>query len=167
MADAPVHDEKSAARATPPPVQSSTLQTSDEATYNIASQLLLAVQGLLKEAEDLFREPKQQACEAQRSICEPESQTGTPDRSGNDCGQGAEDGAGRRDGMKLSRRWFWLSINFPLTIQRTKNQHTLSRYNCVNGPVLTLECKGDQHLLMNAEREFCEKVADAMAALRR
>jgi hypothetical protein len=78
MTDAPpLHDEL-VSRAEPLPVQAATLQINDHAGYDAASQLLLAVQGLLKEAEDFFREPKQKAAQAHKSICDAEKKITDP-----------------------------------------------------------------------------------------
>jgi hypothetical protein len=64
----PPHDEL-ALRAQQVPEQAKALEVTDQASYDEGGRLLLAISALIKEADDLFREPKQKTDEAHKSVC--------------------------------------------------------------------------------------------------
>jgi hypothetical protein len=70
--------EDLALRAQPLPDQAKTLEIRDQLGYEGASNLLLTIQALLREAEDFFREPKQKAAAAHAAICAAERKVTDP-----------------------------------------------------------------------------------------
>lgn len=74
---APPHEEL-ALRAEPLPEQANRLMISDGLGYEAAAHMLLAVQALLKEALDFFREPKSKAAQAHQAICDAEKKITDP-----------------------------------------------------------------------------------------